>query len=288
MKFLLTSDWHIGAKCSTRKDNLTETQYKKIKWILELAKKEQVEAIVHAGDFFDRPTVGLDILRMYCELLKEYKRYYDIWAVYGQHDLPYHSLKLKNHSALTLLETIGLVKILKRQANEWGVVGCSFNEVIPEKEGILVIHKLILKERKEVYQDQFMTAKELLKLYDYDIIISGDNHEFFIEEYEGKILFNCGSIVRLRKCEAVRKPKVVIYHLIKDVYRVYDIPINLDCFVDDSDFNVKIDNFISQIRFSCPEEISVKKYLTEILSSDKICQKTKDLLLDIWNSVCFN
>ena len=37
-----------------------------------------------------------------------------------------------------------------------------------------------------------INSKELLELYDYDIIVSGDNHQAFYTKHDGKVLINGG------------------------------------------------------------------------------------------------
>lgn len=52
------------------------------------------------------------------------------------------------------------------------------------------------------------TARDFLAKYGYDLIISGDNHLTFIEEYQGRILVNTGSLVRLSIDQKGRQPVI--------------------------------------------------------------------------------
>ena len=84
MKLLITGDWHITNKSPKRRtDDYFETLYKKLEFILDVAKNHKVEAILQPGDFFDSHKAS-DFLKQ--ELILLLKNV-DIKTIFGQHDL---------------------------------------------------------------------------------------------------------------------------------------------------------------------------------------------------------
>jgi predicted phosphodiesterase len=57
-----------------------------------------------------------------------------------------------------------------------------------------------------------MAAKLLRKYPQYDLIVTGDNHKPFVEEYEGRILVNVGSMMRTTADQIDYKPAVWLWY----------------------------------------------------------------------------
>jgi DNA repair exonuclease SbcCD nuclease subunit len=56
-------------------------------------------------------------------------------------------------------------------------------------------------------------AKELLKKYpQFDLLLVGDNHQTFVEEYQGRLLVNPGSMMRMTAAQVDHKPCVYLWH----------------------------------------------------------------------------
>jgi hypothetical protein len=85
-------------------------------------------------------------------------------------------------------------------------------------------------------QEDHTYGKILLKKYNYDLIVSGDNHNHFImhsgigSSIGKKLLINCGSLLRTRIDQEDHKPCVYIYNtdpkegepIIEQVYLIVD------------------------------------------------------------------
>jgi len=234
MKYLCTGDWHIRETTPVyRKDNFKEALKRKLAFIKDICDLYQVTYILQPGDFFD------DATRVSHEMLTEWIKFFrpfpKILSVLGQHDLKNHSVKNKNIPAYVLQEA-GIIDILNPPNNEYDITGCHYGQEIPDGKGILVIHRMIIKNDK-LWEGQtdFSYAKELLKKYNYKLIVSGDNHQHFVEEYKGKYLINAGSLMRTAKNQNTHKPCVYIYDL-KD-YSIEHIDIPIDLFEDVFDTN---------------------------------------------------
>ncbi len=86
MRFLHTADWHIGKKLQGY--DLIEDQRHVLSSILDIAKEEKVEAIVIAGDLYDRSVPAVDAVALYNELIVDWnlKERIPIFAISGNHD----------------------------------------------------------------------------------------------------------------------------------------------------------------------------------------------------------
>jgi exonuclease SbcD len=67
MRFIHTSDWHLGR--SLHGEPLLDAQATFLTWLLALARSERVDAVVVAGDIYDRAVPQLDAVRLLDDIL---------------------------------------------------------------------------------------------------------------------------------------------------------------------------------------------------------------------------
>lgn len=86
MRFLHTSDWHIGKKLNGY--DLLADQKAMINQLLALAKSEKVDALVIAGDIYDRSVPPETAVSLYNEMIKKInlEAKLPILAISGNHD----------------------------------------------------------------------------------------------------------------------------------------------------------------------------------------------------------
>lgn len=86
MRFLHTADWHIGKKLHGY--DLLADQKKSLQQILQLAKDEMVDAVVIAGDLYDRSVPSVEAVEMLNQALIEMNlvEKLPILAISGNHD----------------------------------------------------------------------------------------------------------------------------------------------------------------------------------------------------------
>lgn len=86
MRFLHTADWHIGKKLHGY--DLLEDQREIINQIIEIAEKEAVDAIVIAGDLYDRSVPSVEAVELLNKKLIEMnlEKKFPVLAVSGNHD----------------------------------------------------------------------------------------------------------------------------------------------------------------------------------------------------------
>jgi predicted phosphodiesterase len=153
-----------------------------------------------------------------------------VLAIYGQHDMKYRQ---KENTALGALESsCGNLRILSGEKiyslDEYIIYGSGYGESIPKikirnTKSILLIHKMVVKDKLWTQQTDFVYVKDLLKENEFDIIVSGDNHTSFSDTVGKKILFNCGSLMRSTVAQIEHKP--VMYMLDGKVCEKIHIPV---------------------------------------------------------------
>jgi hypothetical protein len=161
-------------------------------------------------------------------------------AVPGQHDLPQHSLELYDKSWLATLEEAGCIYVSKEhydyfinnthymQAFSWGREPEAYSPrelragtrtkpgtLIQDPKKIALIHRMVY-QGKPPYPGADKdggTAKALLrKMKGFDLIVSGDNHETFVEELNGRLLVNPGSMMRTSAKQEDHEPCVFLWY----------------------------------------------------------------------------
>lgn len=247
MKFLVTGDWHIdNFSIKTRKDNVLAAGMDKIGQIMQIAKSHNVAAILQPGDIFESHKAN-DFLKQYIiNFLKSEMAKVPVYSVFGNHDLRYHSSNI-NNTPLKVLDAAGVVRILKDMPliypqDRVFIYGASWFEDIPipnpklQGTNILVLHKMIVDSKIWEGQVDHTYGKILLKKYNYDLIVSGDNHKHFImhsgigSSIGKKLLINCGSLLRTRIDQEDHRPCVYVYNtnpqegapVLEQVYLVID------------------------------------------------------------------
>ena len=219
-KILAMGDGHITEhRPKSRKDQYFETADRKLHWVADLCETEKIATVLQPGDLFDSWKES-DFLKQYMiNLLYSWKRKgIDLYTVFGQHDLRYHSSDRLN-TPTAILDAAGVITILKENPVEKDGVfmyGCSWGDKIPErvnKSGlhILVIHSMIIESEKLwPQQEEFERGNLLLKKYKFDFIISGDNHKSFSIKGTNRMLINAGSLLRSNVDQINHKPCVWI------------------------------------------------------------------------------
>lgn len=226
MNYLVTGDWHITDKTpENRIDNYPETIIKKITWILEMADRYNA-VVLQPGDFFDSPKIPYALFSRIYDLLTEMPC--NFICVAGQHDLRYHT-SIEN-SPLYALNTTQALTLLQGNDVSLNCWGAGWGEEIPKPEElasykILLTHRMVVDDKLWEKQEGHIYARNLLKKNDYDVIVAGDNHKFFIEEYKGKILFNMGSLMRSNIGQVDHQPKIAIWFSDNKEYKIFDVPI---------------------------------------------------------------
>jgi DNA repair exonuclease SbcCD nuclease subunit len=222
MKFLILGDLHITNKNpDNRLDAFPLTQRHKIDNIFDVAQEEGVKAILQPGDLFDHYHMPDIVKREWILYFRE--KGIPVLTIPGQHDMRYHSSNIEN-TPMGVLDASEAVRILSNtfpyvfieKDYTVQIYGAGWNAEIPEivdtsAINILLIHKLIVQEKIWEGQKDPVKSKSFLFKNKFDLIVSGDNHQSFIETRQDRFLINCGSLMRSRIDQTTHRPCFYIY-----------------------------------------------------------------------------
>jgi len=204
---ILTADWHLRESIPVcRTDNFIATQWAKVLYISELQKQLQCP-VIHAGDLFDHWKPSPYLLSCAIQNLPD-----QFYTIYGNHDLPQHSLELAEKSGLyTLLQTD---RIQLLNGSHWGLPAKQI--VIPGiKRPIVIWHVMTWQGKVPWPGCPDPEAKTLLENTKGPcLILTGHNHKTFKEESKsGRILLNPGSLTRQAADQIDHRPSVFIWRI---------------------------------------------------------------------------
>jgi len=223
---LLCGDWHIREdipKCRT--DDFWEAQWKKVAFISALQKQYDCP-VLHSGDVFEhwKPSPYL--------LAKTIRRFPDqFWTVYGNHDLPAHSLAQSEKSGIEVLMAAEKIQILDGSHWEQTPKNGSLSFLMGPHYNVLVWHVMTYQGKPPWPGCTDLTAIEILEKYpQFDLIVTGHNHKTFVEEMDGRLLVNPGSLTRQTADQVKHKPCVFLWYAqtntIKQVFLPYEKGVN--------------------------------------------------------------
>lgn len=232
---ILTSDWHLREDTPTcRTDDFPEAQWNKVRQVRELQEKYDCP-VLHAGDLFHhwKPSPAL-LTQCIRELPDQF------YTVYGNHDLPQHSMDLAYKSGITTLAESGKIKVLDKGHwdQEPDVDNCFIfyrQEDKIQKTGFNkrkahIWHKMVWT-KKPPYPgaEKELEGHVLLKKYpQFDLILTGDNHQQFVCEYKGRLLVNPGCLSRQTAAFADFRPAVWLYNAEKNKVKPHYLDIAQD------------------------------------------------------------
>ena len=200
---ILCADLHLREdQPECRTDDYFKAQHEKIKWLYNLkAEKGNPGVILCAGDIFHKAKVSKRF-EIFC--MKELPQMY---CIPGNHDLPSHSINEIENSSIGILEGAGEIEIFKTPLD-------TIYKFESYGMKIGMIHSLLHRDNPVKVEGKIISTKAIKILKDNpdcDIILSGDNHQTFIEEWEGRFLFNPGSMMRMTAAQIEHEPCVILF-----------------------------------------------------------------------------
>jgi len=205
---ILTADWHFrDDQPVCRLDNFMETQIRKLQWICGIWKKYDCPLIC-AGDVFDYWKSSPFLISQLLTLLPTDRQ---VFAVWGNHDLPQHSLELQQKSALYTLVKAERVKILP--GVHWGQVPDVNSGMEIDGKKVLVWHVGVFDSPPAWTGDADFSAIDILNTHtEYDLIVTGHYHTPLVKKLGNRLLVNPGSISRQTADQIESTPRVYLWY----------------------------------------------------------------------------
>lgn len=225
---ILTSDWHIREDTpQCRTDNFWQTFWQKVAFVSDLQKQHDCD-IYHGGDLLDGWKVSPFLLTTAIRNMPD--RFY---SVIGNHDLPQNNIIFKEKSGFETLEAAGAVKFIR--FGYWNDKPKEQDYIDIKGRKLYVWHHFVYSvTTKEFWMKQGNMAQKILKENpQYDVILTGDNHTPFVEEYHGRLLINPGSLTRQDASQKEFRPRVYLYYADTNTVEPVYIPIDKQAVSDE-------------------------------------------------------
>jgi len=213
---ILTADWHIRPdKPICRTDNFLDAMERKIDFIFALTKEHNCP-ILEAGDIGHKPQWPNWLLEWFISKIDEQK----IICIPGQHDLPNHRIDLFEKSGMGVLHAANAIKTIFEPIlidDTFGIFPFPYGkEIEPHKSkgspAIAMTHQMVIENKPLWPGQEAPKGSALLKKHpEYNLILSGDNHNSFTIEHEGMLLVNPGSMMRTNADQESHKPRVYLW-----------------------------------------------------------------------------
>lgn len=274
---LLTGDWHIREDTPIcRTDNFWEAQWKKIDFISELQEKYNCP-VFHSGDLFNHWKPSPFLLSATIEHLPS-----QFFTIYGNHDLPQHSIELANKCGINVLEKAGKLTVMN--GVHWGTVPEPkiFNSIAGRQ--ILLYHVMTFVGNLPWPGCVDLKSISLLKKYpQYDLILSGHNHKSFVSEYKGRILVNPGSITRQSSDQIDHTPCVYLWsakdNSVEPVYLpIEENVISREHIEKTQQRDGRINAFVSMLKKDWEAGVSFEENLERMMVENKTKESIKSII----------
>ena len=216
-------------------------------WLFDTARKYEVPIVI-AGDLFDKAIGDSRFISFVIELFS--KCTVPVYAVAGNHDLPYHSYANVNESAYGILMATRSIRDIDSTA--WYVHSSGRTVTLhgfywnredtppfdPTHINVAVIHKFIYDATtsyvgaapEAMYENQVRNIPHV-----YDFLIYGDNHTPFTKTTPaGSTLINCGAFFRRSQNDRNLKPAAYLLKADRSFETLY-VPLEGQTFLQKSE-----------------------------------------------------
>lgn len=278
---ILTADWHLREDTPVcRIDDFFARQWKKVTFIYALQREFDCP-VLHAGDLFHHWKPSPYLLSVTINYLP-----LNFYTVYGQHDLPQHNLELAYKCGINTLKAANRLSILEDL--HWGQDSASKTKrgfcLSSSNRQILVWHCMCYQGKKPWPDCTDPMAASLLRKYpQFDLIVTGDNHKSFVEEYEGRLLVNPGSLTRQTADQTDCKPCVYLWYAKTNTVKQIYLPIEKDVITREhlerkEQHNNRIEAFISRLNDDWEAQMSFEDNLEEFRKANNVRESVMNVI----------
>lgn len=294
---LFCSDLHLSEKppiARRGEPDWIAAQDRVLRFINSTAVRHGNVPVFVAGDIFHKAISSPLVEWLALSSMKDW------YCIPGQHDLPNHQLSNIYKSSYGILEgsqfIMSVMSPIHYVLGPIGVFGfpwgadtqCKNEDLQFYDTSIAMIHRLVW-QKKEPYPGAPKTgnvqnvAKEFK---DYDVIVAGDNHNGFVTEVDGKVIINCGSVMRRTADQEFYQPAVYILHDDLSVKTV-PIPIEDDVFSAEhieikQDRDNRIASFVKRLKEDIEVELSFEQNMKQYLSANEIEERIINLIREAY------
>jgi len=280
-QLILMSDVHLRMDipvCREEEEFLT-AQWNKLQFVKDLQEKHDCPVLC-AGDLFHHWKPSPYLLSKTMEHLPAHFK-----TIYGQHDLPQHSLLLQDKSGVFALKTARALELLP--GAHWGEKPKRSSMeylAMTRIRNILVWHKMTYQGKKPWPGCVDLRAGSLLRKYpEYDLILTGDNHKAFVEQHEGRVLVTPGSLMRQLADQDEFRPRVYLWYADTNTVEPIYLPIKSGAVQRDhlernAERSDRISAFISKLSGDWKAGMSFEKNIEAHMKVNRIRKRTEEII----------
>jgi DNA repair exonuclease SbcCD nuclease subunit len=131
-----------------------------------------------------------------------------------------------------------------------------------------------------------LPASSILKKYpQFSLILCGDNHRTFVEEYEERLLVNPGSLMRMDADQIDHKPSIFLWYSDNSVKQIF-LPIEEGVvtrthLVEKEERNARMDAFVTKLNDDYKTTVSFEENLTQFFSANEVDPETKQIIYNV-------
>lgn len=278
-EYIITGDIHLREDHPVaRTDDFQKTQWRKIQWIKDLqfalSSSYGVVKVICSGDLFENWKPSPYLLSKAIKTLPSHFQ-----TIYGNHDLPQHSLELAHKCGVNTLMAAEVIDICSDPfiPVHWG------EKPDRKKQGFPVWHVMTYVGENPIPGGNDPHAVSLLKKYpEFKLIITGHNHKPFVAEYEGRYLINPGSPARQTAAET-HTPRVYLYDSKKHQIVGLEIPHKADAVSRDhlevtKKKNKRIEAFVTRLDGKWEKSVSFEDNLEAFESKNEVKPEVRTLI----------
>jgi len=288
---IFTSDLHIQENAPVcRTDDYLTAIESKLLFLTDLQEKLSCE-VYDAGDIFSKWKVSNSLLN-FC-----FKNLPKMTTIVGNHDMPHHNMSFFEDSGLSVLEHGPVSLLLNRWesiSSDWCIYGLPYGdtEIIEEdsseirKRKILLSHQMCWHNEKPYPTvPDSSNAKSILKKYpQFDIIITGHNHQSFEVEHEGRTLINIGSMMRSSVIQEDFKPRVMLLYSDGSFkfkyFPIMEDVVSLDHIEILKQKDERIEKFAENLSNEESCDLDYEKNIHAFFNNNRIRSKVKEIVLE--------
>jgi DNA repair exonuclease SbcCD nuclease subunit len=295
---ILAADLHIRSDTplcrNFNRDDYLKAQWDKLDFIFKLCKENDCPLLI-AGDVGNKSQWPNWLLEVIINIIKVHD--IEIIAIPGQHDLPEHRLENWQKSGCGVLHGARAIKMLlepKALSLPFRIFPFGYGNQIKHQKPInrtptiAMTHQMVIEDKLLWPDQKAPKGHELLKKFpEYDLILSGDNHNPFVAKYEGRLLVNPGSMMRMTAAQIDHKPRVYkLYADTNEVEAVY-LPIEKGIISrthikTKQERDERMEAFVSRMSDDIEIGLSFEQNLEEYFNKNRTKKSTQD---KVWKAV---
>lgn len=285
---IFCADLHLREDTpACRTDDYQAAMWRKLEFLAALSKQHEAPVLC-AGDVFH--TWRCSLALVISTILKAP----DLHVVAGQHEMPYHNLAEMKRSPLYLLALAGKAQraALGKDLFGFRAVGADFGVRWPTREqageaDLLLSHRMVWSgEKPYPSAPDDGNALEVLERTHFRTVVTGDNHKPFVLRHKGRLLVNCGSMMRMDVSQWDYKPCAWLWNARANEVEPAPFPIeegvvDREHHVAKQDRDARVQDFIARLG-EVEVTLDFRENLRRKLDASKTPDRVKDL---VWRAL---